>query len=156
MSTLTAPRAQHSMMSRRNSQGKPVPVLETIHKTGALADVLAQAKHILELDQRLAEWLDEPAKAHCKVASTGPGHLVLEVDSPVWAQRLRFLLPDLSSHFGCNVSFRVTPGILTDRVAPTLRVSISRESAITLEQFAASTDNEALAEIVRRLARHTS
>ena len=154
MSTGAIRGARHSMMSRRNHQGKPVPALETVEETSMLGRVLAHAHRILTLDNELAQWLDTPLKAHCRVAAAGPGRLVLEADSPVWAQRLRFLLPDLGTHFGREVTIRIAPAELSTAPISASRTQVSREAAAALNDLAAVMDNDALKEVLQRIARH--
>ena len=147
--------AQPPIMSRPNHQGKPTPALETVGKSSALGRVLSHAQRILDLDEDLAGWLDAPLKAHCRVIAAAPGRLVLEVESPVWAQRLRFLLPDLGAHFRREVTMRVAPHPVMNTSARENRARLSHDTAAALNELATVTENPELSAVLRRLAEHT-
>ena len=140
------------MMSRRPPHGKPRHALDCAPRSGAFGAVLAHAERIIDLDRQLAAWLDEPLKAHCRIAALDAGAVVLETDSPVWSHRVRFLLPTLARHFARRVVLRVRPPE-PRRPSPALTPRpLSTETATMLQGLADSLDNRPLGDVLRRLA----
>lgn len=83
---------------------------QTIHKLlnqpeGDIKSLLDQLSKIKTLNNSLHQFLNPPLLQHCKVVNIRKGTLVISVDSPIWANKLRFQLPDLISHFRNNGFF---------------------------------------------------
>lgn len=62
-----------------------------------LQRLVKKAKCLSELNAILANYLDAGLCQHCTLANYAEGELTLLVDSPAWATRLRFILPNLLS-----------------------------------------------------------
>lgn len=84
MSTTSSPTALSSLI--RRPEGAFLPLLKKAGQLRALHDTL-----IAEFDSSIAE--------HCRVVNLRGSVLVLAVDSPAWATRLRFQLSELLSRF---------------------------------------------------------
>ena len=54
---------------------------------------------ITALKSELAQFLDENTIKHCRVVNLRSSTLVIAVTSAIWANKLRFKLPDLLSNF---------------------------------------------------------
>jgi hypothetical protein len=57
------------------------------------------AEQQLLLDQVRLQ-LPPDLAAHCQAAVRNPGRLAVYADSPAWASRLRYLVPELAERFG--------------------------------------------------------
>ncbi len=57
---------------------------------GPLARTLRQARQLQALDRAFAQLIDPALQPHCQVANLRDGCLVVQVDAPAWATRLRF------------------------------------------------------------------
>ncbi|MDX1697493.1 MAG: DUF721 domain-containing protein [Thiohalobacterales bacterium] len=116
--------------------------------SGSLSPLLARARALTELDQRLQDLLPPALRPHCHVLSLHDRALILAADSPVWAARLRFHAPKLAKALsrGRAVSFstvrvRVIPpekSVTSDvsrtpvRRQGTVRASALRQAAQTV------------------------
>ena len=52
--------------------------------------LLSRARELLALDKLLHELVPAPLDEHCRILTVSGTTLILAVDSPVWAARLRF------------------------------------------------------------------
>lgn len=139
-------------MSRRSTHGKPLHVLQTPANDGALAKVVRQAERIIGADRVLGQWLDQPIKRHCRVANITEEVLTLEVDSPAWSHRVRFLLPELARHFARRVRLKVRPPLASAHPAALAPTELSDAAATALRELADTLEAGPLKEAVRRLA----
>jgi hypothetical protein len=87
-----------------------------LKRSSQLAQLLARARQQASLDAGLKTLLEAPVGDHCQVLALRNQVLVVAADSPVWAVRLRFLLPrlvkQLSRQFSVPIStvkVRVNP-----------------------------------------------
>jgi hypothetical protein len=82
------------------SKKRPQTVNKIINQPeGDIKSLLDQLTKIKTLNNSLQQFLDPIFLPHCKVVNIRKGTLVVAVDSPVWANKLRFQLPDLISYF---------------------------------------------------------
>lgn len=80
----------------RNSTKLPLPIGSFLNsETGVLGNLIQQIELLKILNQNLTSFLDSPLNAHCTVANYANDIMVLHTDSPVWASRLRYILPQL-------------------------------------------------------------
>jgi hypothetical protein len=78
-----------------------------LKKSAALARLLAQARLLVTLEQLLKRLLEAPLNEHCRVLALHDQSLVVAVDSPVWAARLRFHTPRLARLLSRSLSVPV-------------------------------------------------
>ena len=57
---------------------------------GPLAQSLRHARRLQALDRAFAQLIEPSLQPHCQVANLRDGCLVVQVDAPAWATRLRF------------------------------------------------------------------
>lgn len=62
---------------------------------GVLKQLLNKASTLKSLTQQLQDYLPEELKAHCSITEIKANVLVINVDSPVWATRLRYIQSQL-------------------------------------------------------------
>jgi len=143
----------------------PKPLHKLLHgSSDALSRVLGHAGRLAALDRILRPQLGQPLASHCRVANLRRDTLVLQVDSPAWAARLRYQIPALlktlrgQERGGAglealrDIEVRVSPPT-RERPAPTQRaVRMSSDSARLIEAVAQDTDDAALQSALRRLA----
>lgn len=103
--------------------------------------------------------LPPPVDAHCLNAALHQGSLTLVTDSPLWASRIRFFAPDLLRVLAAGgeraqeVRVRVQPRSGTPEPRAADRPRLAAATVEHLLQAAAGTDDPALANALRRLAR---
>lgn len=124
-----------------------------------LARILERAKALQRIGEQVAAILPAPLAAHVRVANLREDRLVMSADSAAWGTRLRY--------FRSAILERLTTGDLALRhldisVSPRQReprelrhpqpisAGVGRVLAATAEQI----DDAALADALRRLARH--
>ena len=69
---------------------------------GDIKALMDQLTKIKTINNSLHQTIDPLLSQHCRVVNIRKTILVIAVDSPVWANKLRFQLPDLISHFRQN------------------------------------------------------
>jgi hypothetical protein len=147
------------------SAESPQPVAHHFDRpSGRLRRMLQQARRLQRLDQQLRARLPSPLKHHCQAANDPQQTLIVLVDSPAWASRLRFHAPELLSqlrnHRGQRfheLKIRVRrPDYTDDRRPPRPPLRISEQSAAAILGTAAGIRDPALRAALRRLARHLS
>ena len=67
--------------------------------TGPLGRLGRQAAQLAEATRILREFLDPPLAEHASVAAVREPNLVVVVDSPVWAARLRYQSAEILDYF---------------------------------------------------------
>ena len=65
---------------------------------GVLGRLGRQAEHLAQATRVLREHLDSPLADHASVAAIRASTLVVVVDSPVWATRLRYQSAEILDH----------------------------------------------------------
>lgn len=126
---------------------------------GPAASLLARARSLASLQDRIRRLLPEPLGAHCTVSNLRRGTLSLTADSPAWAARLRFLAPQLQRQLGSDrirtVRVRVRPAADAPRPGPPARrARLSAGAGELVERTAARIEHPALRTALRRLAAH--
>lgn len=77
---------------------EPVKNIFTIFESKndlSLQAVITKAKYFARINTLVKQHLEGPLGDHCQVATYINGTLKLAVDSPVWASKVRFLIPKL-------------------------------------------------------------
>ncbi|MDQ7048566.1 MAG: DUF721 domain-containing protein [Enterobacterales bacterium] len=69
------------------------------HPKGDVQALLDQLKRIEAINQCLPNLLGSALSQHCRISNIRKNILVLAVDSPAWANKLRFKLPQLLDQF---------------------------------------------------------
>lgn len=125
---------------------------------------MATSRRLRAANVALDEVLDEPLKGRVSVAGVSAETLTLVAESPAWSSRARYLTPQILDHLRnrlenprlARVRFVTRP--TESSAAPPVRPPprLSRRSAKHLESVAQSSDNRALADALRRLARSAS
>ncbi|WP_251358000.1 DUF721 domain-containing protein [Kangiella sp. TOML190] len=69
---------------------------------GHLKQLLDKAKNLKSISSGIEQFLPEELQAHCKVAQINSDVLTLFADSAVWANRLRYLGPELLTQLRAN------------------------------------------------------
>lgn len=129
----------------------------------ALGQLLGHARRMEALDEAFRKCLGPPLSRYCRVANLTPGRLVLHACSPVWATRLRYVVPDVLDclrksgdiSLQCRVQLRVSyfeNGVSTSPVRRSLR--LSPRSAAVVRDAALSIENPELKRALLRLSRH--
>ena len=134
--------------------------LLTIHQR----DLLEQAQALIHIERQLLQQLSAELRPHVRVARCDDEIMVLIVDDPAWATKIRFMADEILSGLA-QLSDTPCPHWLEVRVGrvslPTASASIKPMQAEpighrgreALESVAATSDNHRLADILRRIAR---
>lgn len=140
--------------------------LNTPHQ-GGIRWVLGYAQLLRRVEKLLANHLPENIKDHYRVVQFRNNILVIQVDSAVWATRLRFLVPTLKRQWQqqttVNTSFPSIqqidikvqlPQSINNPPLSRKPLPISEQTATLLEQTAAQMPQSTLKETLLRLAAH--
>lgn len=138
-------------MSSRNTHGKPNPVAGILGKNRGLEPLLKHAQYIARFEQALGKLVDAPIKDHCRVTNVTEQTVTLEVDSPVWRQRIRFMIPELERQFRRRINIKVKPDAIVP-TRPVERPRLSLPAAQALDALAESVDDPRLRASLNRLA----
>ncbi len=125
-----------------------------------LGRLVAAGRRLAKANDALDEFLDEPLKGRVSVARASGETLTLVAESPAWSARVRYLTPQILDHLrsrlddlGLNrVKIVTRPTELPADPPARPRPRLSSRSAALLECVAKTTDNEALASVLERLA----
>jgi hypothetical protein len=125
-----------------------------------LGRLTAAGRRLGTANTALDEFLDEPLKGRVSVARADRETLTLVAESPAWSARVRYLTPQILDHLRSRLG---NPGLERVRIVtrptdsaaklpPRRRPRLSRHAATLIESVAKSSDNEALASALMRLA----
>jgi len=69
---------------------------------GDIKALMDQLTKIKTINNSLHQSINPTLSQHCRVVNIRKSTLVLAVDSPIWANKLRFQIPELLSYFRQN------------------------------------------------------
>ena len=126
-------------------------------------DILQQAKKLRAITATLSQHLPEYAHAHCQAGYLDEKCLVILADSPAWATRLRYLMPQVKKQL-------IQSGLLNEQQVIRVKVIheatgkrmstlpppllLSRNNAALLKDTAASMADDELKNALLKLSRH--
>lgn len=151
-----------TMPSGRPRSGKSCGALLN-GAAGEFGYLIEHCKRLERMSRLLLDRLPPSFAPHCRVAGIVRQTLVLHVDSPAWASKLRYYCPQLPADlcqqpdFGQLNDIRikvVPPEILqtSSQPSPAIRRSLPPAAARLLRDVAAATPNAALRDALLRLA----
>ncbi len=143
---------------------KPQSVARLLQNRSDLAELLRQTEQRQALLQQVRRALSEELAAHCVAATLERGGLKLRADSPVWAARLRYQVPQLLARLRADrpglANIQVKAGPAADggtarslRSAPAVPRAPSPAAATAVEAAAEQVTDPSLCHALRRLAR---
>jgi hypothetical protein len=137
-----------------------VPLQSYLTRNSLTKTLMRKREQQLKLLRDVEQLLPDSLAGHCLAAAREQGRLVLFVDAPVWASRMRFLAPDIARQLQGKhgqmqgVKIRVLPTrqcASPPRKRPTARLSSS--TRLLLVQVAAGIADPSLKSALERLAR---
>lgn len=140
---------------------KPLHKLLQGEKT-QLAELVTTTRELRRFNQYLLSVLDQPLTDHCRIARRDADQLVIQVDSPVWASRLRYYIPTLIQELKQNIpalqglksiKIHVAPAAPPAAEKPPLQREISPAASRDIQAMAESVEDPALREALLRLSR---
>ncbi|TAJ92451.1 MAG: DUF721 domain-containing protein [Gammaproteobacteria bacterium] len=129
-------------------------------ESGSLNTLIKKAKLLVGLQEYMRVALGPPLGQHLAVANLSAGNLTLYSDSPAWAARLRFKIPDMyriaeNYGFGNLKSVRIKViRVDSARSTPKASLFLSGQAAAQVLRTASSIDDERLRESLERLGTH--
>lgn len=131
-----------------------------VQAKGQLGRLLAQADELVRLNRLLHGYLPPQFRGHALLAALYPDAWIIQTDSSTWATRLRYALPNLhrqlSDHLGREIPklrIRIRPP-QTGPLGPPRRLTVTPETAATLETAAHNVSDPRLSMAMKRLAEH--
>ena len=128
-----------------------------------LRRLIRQAEQLQNLDSELRARLPSPLKHHCQLANLKGDTAIIQTESPVWANRLRFQtalllvhLRDISKRKLTRVKITVCPTEYPPHREPRPPLRVSEHSADVLAAAAIGIKDPDLRAALRRLARHVN
>jgi len=129
-------------------------------ETGSLSALIKKAKLLVGLQDYMRVALGPPLGQHLAVANLSAGNLTLYSDSPAWAARLRFKIPDMyriaeNYGFGNLKSVRIKViRVDRDQLTPKSSLFLSGHAAALVLRAASSLEDVRLRESLKRLGTH--
>ena len=139
-------------------------ISSSLNKSASLHSLMRHAHYLRQLDSIVHHQLNFSLQQHCKVANYRENTLYLHVDSPAWATKLRFTLPELLNNLRKYNEFRLLERIYLSQdntragqqsPLPKPMERLSPESAMQIEYLAEHVSDNRLANALRRLAKRT-
>lgn len=128
---------------------------------GRLAWLLRRADYLTQLNQIFRALLPIHLHNHATLIALNADEWVIQTDSPAWATRLRYQLPNLQRQLGENLGkkvpplrIRITPTVLAPLSPPPRRIPVPAIALKRLEETARTVSDRELGAALRRLARH--
>ena len=138
----------------------PNSLTGVLRSSGIARDLLSQAQDMQRLLTRVRMHLPSPLESHCRAALVKKRQLILFVDSPAWASRLRYYSRNLKS-------LLLREGMRVERVSVRVMISdaphqhhgkaakkLSTDNASLIRQTAECIGDEDLSAALRRLGSH--
>ncbi|MDZ7662322.1 DUF721 domain-containing protein [Thiohalophilus sp.] len=141
----------------------PRPLYKLLHgEKTRLADLVTTTRQLRRLNQHLLAVLAAPLTDHCQVARYDTEQLIIQVDSPVWASRLRYYVPTLLQELKQNIpdlqglksiKIHVAPATPTPVEKPPDKREITPAASRNIQAMAEAIDDPVLREALQRLSR---
>lgn len=136
------------------------PTLPPDSAAANLGQLVSQVEQIVALNQVLASCLAEPLLSQCQVIQWREPELVIQVNSSVWAMRIKYQLPEIlaalrsrSSLNLASIKVRIRPVATVAAPQPARAiVPLSAGTAEHIQQLASSVSDERLQQSLHRLA----
>jgi len=129
---------------------------------GPASRVVTHARQLARLQNAVQRALPEPLNKHCQVINIHQQCLILSADSPVWAARLRYLIPELSTRLNQKDSpnlqkilIKTRPATGQARTTSRASLSVSRQTGQLLNQLSADIRHPGLSSALAKLAAHS-
>ncbi|HGX92038.1 MAG TPA: DUF721 domain-containing protein [Candidatus Tenderia sp.] len=124
-----------------------------------LRRLVGATKQLQQLNRRLQNNLPKPLQKHCQVANRRDNTLVVTVDSPVWATKLRLFVPKLTKILRTDNISQIEVCVRPANGSPKRRTfrpppHMSTAASGLLSQLANCTSDQKLRKALIRLARH--
>jgi hypothetical protein len=128
-----------------------------------IGSVVDHARHLRLLTEQLGSQLPAPLAQHCRVGNIDENCLILQVDSPTWATRLRYLAPALLAALRqqpglehlYSTRIKVRPAPFSAAPPPASGLRLSEQAAAGIREAARTSPYPALQAALLRLSRHT-
>lgn len=146
---------------------RPVRVAKLLTLKSKRANpIISVAKRLIKIKIIISQSLDQQLAEHIEVAKVHNGTLLLIVDSPVWATRIRYMQDEIINGLKnyaitksiYNVSIKVRPAPSTPRKKerPKSPASISQESARLMVEEINSISDPELKLALLRITKHAT
>ena len=138
----------------------PNPLTGVLESSGIARDLLSQAQDMQRLLTRVRKHLPSPLERHCRAALVKKRQLILFVDSPAWASRLRYYSRNLKSLLLQEnlrverVSVRVLISHAPHKHQGKTTKKLSTDNASLIRQTAEGIGDEDLSAALKRLGSH--
>lgn len=138
----------------------PNSLTRVLRSSGTARELLSQAQDLQQLLTRVRKLLPVPLEGHCRAVLLKKRQLILFVDSPAWASRMRYYSRDLKSLLRRNgmrverVSVRVLINDTPQNQKRGAAKRLSPENAALIRQTAEGIGDEGLSAALRKLGSH--
>ena len=129
---------------------------------GPAKTVVTHARQLARLQQAVLRALPDPLNRHCQVINVRQQCLVLSADSPAWAARLRYQIPELNARLNQKNSANLKKILIKTRPATgqtntvsRASLSVSRQTGRLLSQLSADIRHPGLSAALAKLAAHS-
>ncbi|MEE9451303.1 MAG: DciA family protein [Gammaproteobacteria bacterium] len=131
------------------------------NQNNQLQSIISKSKRLACLDQQVKKNLLADLAPHCTVANLQAGHLVIAVDSAVWATHLRYQIPELLQKLRTDeqVPQLITIRCYVKQAVPEAKkrsrepLKLSQQSIDNIISTAGYVKDEALQQALLRLAK---
>ncbi len=131
-------------------------------RSSSLRTLLSQSDRLQQFNLLVQQHLPEPLCHHCQCAAINDTKLVLQVDSPAWATKLRLYLPTLLKGLQATlqggqiktVRLRIRPAQSVRQNRFRQRLQMSQSTSKLLLGLSDSTTNPDLKAALLRLSKH--
>ncbi|MGI9228367.1 MAG: DciA family protein [Gammaproteobacteria bacterium] len=137
-------------------------ISDLLSANNALAIIQEHTHRLGVMQEQLRRQLGPPLNQHLIVANFAADTLIIHTDSPAWAAKLRFRIPDILDIAKKSGEMATIGGVSIKVVIPGPAEAgrrrslppLSTENVQHLQKLADSVENQALADVMARLARH--
>lgn len=131
-------------------------------RNSGYSNLVKHARELNSLNLQLQRHLPASLGKHCQLANYRSNTMIIQSESAAWASKLRYLLPQLRRELSQypvfsglkDIHIRVAATVTESREKPS-PPRLSNQSALLLEQAAASISDPDLGKALAQLARHT-
>lgn len=122
-------------------------LVKTLRHSSQMQSLLAKVQSLQALQEIVNKALPPEIQPHCCLANFHEGKLILQVDSSVFAMRLRYALPSLNAKLRLliptlrQIDFFIQPSNDKPVRRETHQIPVSSQAATIIRDFADSMDN---------------
>lgn len=143
----------------------PKSIADIVSSSPIIKELRQEAKKLEHMQMFISSFVDAELMKKITIGAVGTDFIVLIADSPAWAAKIRYIVPQILENLNARAEYAAVNTIRIrtqkhDRPPPILptphRLTLGSEAASALKETANSIEDDEIAKALKRLSRHST